>query len=820
MKRNTLITLISLLFMILPGFSVTLPDLYKTQDVNGFMPEKVYIRTMTQTYCKGYNFVVVDGRIYVKKEKDSEWTLFLKKGVPFSRDNKHAKSYFEPPHAIREICADGDSLFAFDADGVLYNCYINFGTTEKLFVWKKLFGWPKRNPLVQNDLVLNKRGWSMGVRRGDILWYTDRFGNEHHYGTMGLETIYFLTQDGQHIRFTDSGLPTDFSHSIQCPRNGAFIAQNISVSGDTIFLIGSDGTMYTRLIDFDTMGCDPMFFKYTYVYEKQNYKGSDYLSNYTPWALPAEDWKQEPSISITGKARLSKAISIAQTGTGNLSRELRVAGTDMQGRVGYYHKMIGDRQWGFTLAPLELEDELYLDGKNPVEKAVQSYSYEGYLAQNGTTLEGYTVRLDKVFLTSEEKATLTIRHGDEQFALTLYALEMWTYMVRYNPGFDGTAKNYFITAQFDEKQKDSLSPAFRQVLDDLLDKKNNKLFALSGEATNLYFQIECTGKDNRSLSDPLAKTNHYLLFLAKNATSAIHPDVYKGSLVMLQPLLREADAPELQVDGGTAYNIRDRSLVENKIELNRAYQKKLQHEMDVYKEYQKDADTSRWGYKAVDLITTVTFLNQIDFPKIKTMTSYGDELMNTNAKSFANIVAYREWCYPHIMELVNLRIDSLNDVINEFNDNKIYAQVDTRLRNSFNAYFELVSLPVRIEGTSDSEQVPARLEQIDFVPYFPGYILQIDNNVQTTILIELKGAAKKIFDRSPEKTLAEAPFAVPVSFATVSLVSNSATSGEAPVKDQYAKLDGKRGKLIWNGKTLLVTVQNTFMSSSTLFTSK
>ena len=72
-----------------------LHDLYKTQDVNGFMPEQVYIKTMTQTYCKNYSFVVVDGRIYVKRDGDEKWILFLKKGLPFSEESKRKKSYLK-----------------------------------------------------------------------------------------------------------------------------------------------------------------------------------------------------------------------------------------------------------------------------------------------------------------------------------------------------------------------------------------------------------------------------------------------------------------------------------------------------------------------------------------------------------------------------------------------------------------------------------------------------------------------------------------------------------------------------------------------------
>jgi len=781
-----------------------LPDLYRTQDVNGFMPDRVYLRTMTQTYCKGYNFVVVDGRIYVKKDNDKKWTLFLKTGLPFSKDNKRVRSYFTPPAAVREICADADSLFAFDSEGALYNCYINFGTKEKLFSWHKIFGWPKRSPLVQNDLVRDKRGWSMGVRRKDILWYTDRFGNEHHYGTMGLETVYFLTKDGRHIRFTDSGLPTDFSHSIQCPLDGTFIAENISVSGSTIFLIGSDGSMYTRLIDFDTMGCDPMFFKYTYNYEKQNTKGSDYLSNYTTWALPAEDWHRQPSIPVEGSVRLSKLISIAQTGTGNDARELRVAGCDEWGRIGFYHKQLTEVNWAFTPAPLEIADSMFLDKTISAVAANDNYHYTGYLSLNGVTIPSYTCTVRDVPLTSEGSCMLTISHGSERMNIKLYPVEMWTYMARYNPGFDGTAKNYFVTPQFDSSQFESLSSEFRTVMQDMFDKKNNKLFALSAEATTDYFQVELSGQKRRTAKEPLAKANEYTIFMTKDGYAEVHPDVYKGSLVMAQPLIQQADSPDLILDNNRTYTIRDRSLIQNKIETNKKYRTLLQNEVALYKEYEKKADTSRWGYNAVDLITTITLLNKIDFPKIKTMTSYGSELMNTNARSFASLAGYREWCYSHIIELIDVRIDCFEKMIAQFDDNEIETNLAPRLCNTFPEYLAQVKLPQAADGLSKG--IESHLEEITFIPYFPGYLLQINGDVGTTILVELQNSAQKSFARDDASLLSKKPFTVKVNFQTVSAVS---PDGQKPAKIKtagIANISKKKGTLVWNGKTLVIKV--------------
>ncbi len=793
-----------------------LHDLYKTQDVNGFMPEQVYIKTMTQTYCKNYNFVVVDGRIYVKRDGEEKWILFLKKGLPFSEESKRRKSYFKTPEAVREICADADSLFAFDENGVMYNCYINSGTKEKLFVWKKIFGFPKKNPLIQNDLVLNKRGWGMGVRRQDILWYTDIFGNEHHYGTMGLETIYFLTEDGQHIRFTDSGLPPDFSRSIRCPLDGKFVAENISVSGDTIFLIGNDGSMYTRLIDFDTMGCDPMFFKYTYDYSAQKYKGTNYLSNYSEWGLPAEGWKKQEDIPLLGIAKLTKAISIAQNGQGNNARELRVAGTSETGKTGYYFKQLNEKNWSFKPAKLDLSKEIFLDNTKPSELPNEEYAYKGYLSKNDTTLSEYTCSLKNFSLTSEEKSILTITRNKESVSLIVYPIEMWTYVLRYNPGYDGSARSYFLTAEFDSKKFDGLSNDFKNLLDDMFGDKNHKLFAFNAEATNKYFQIDFTGKELRSLSNPLAKPNKYTMFMTTDGAAEIHPDVYKGSLVLTQPLIQEASNSDLLMPEKETYTIRDRSELLKKVEANENYKAKVQTEIDLTKEYEKKTDTSRWGYNAIDLLTTVTFLNKIDFPKIKTMTSYGSELMNTNAESFARLADYKEWCYPHILEIVDLRIKAYSEILEDFDGDEISKKINPRFCNTFPEYFKLVNLPTSVDGFSSSADSKAQLAQITFISYVPGFLLQLQDETNTTVLIELQNSAKLIYSRSSEQKLSDHPFIVPVTFQTVFVPTDNSGEKKTTVA-KIENLSSKKGSLVWDGETLSISVKNTPFTSVMLF---
>jgi hypothetical protein len=113
---------------------------------------------------------------------------------------------------------------------------------------------------------------------------------------MEIATTYVLLEDGQEICYTDPGLPTDFSRNYLGPERGAFKAVALSASASTMFVISEAGEMYTRLADFDSIGCDPMLFKYTYIPYKADVPGTEYRSNLNEWGLPAEDWRLQPRI--------------------------------------------------------------------------------------------------------------------------------------------------------------------------------------------------------------------------------------------------------------------------------------------------------------------------------------------------------------------------------------------------------------------------------------------------------------------------------------------------------------------------------------------
>lgn len=795
---------------------VNLPARTEAENINGALPEKIYVNTLTQVSSFGFDFCLQDGRIYHKKSKENEWSLMPPEGLPFSETDES----FIHPEKIVEIAADADCLYAFSNAGVLYRYYFRKIKTELVRTWIMNFGWPLPSVLKQNILVSDKRGWGMAVRREDILWYEDIYGNQHHYGTMGLETLYFLSADGRSIHFTDSGLPADFSHLIQGPEDGRFVAENISVSGSTIFLINENGEMYTRLIDFDTMGCDPMFFKYTYEKQEQSYKGSDYRSNFTPWALPAEPWKKQPDIPISGYARLSKFIAILQNGQGNAARELRVAGLARDGGTGYYIKQIDDDEWRFAYAPLDIPEDAYLApesgaankqeaGRSTVENAL-NFSYTGYVIKDGIRIQNIRCAVADFSLASEGKTRLRLSYGEggaeNAVDFTLHFVEAWTYLRRISPGFDGSPRQFFVTPEFDPDSLAVENGVFADILQKMFGGKNKQLFSCYLEATTEYFQLLIKEKKEA-----------FQLFLTSDTIPAVNPEIVKGSMLYTTNIVSAFENDSLvlpkQEEG---FSSEDVPVIREKIEKNQAVVDFLQEEIDVYKFFQRNSSRSRWGYTILDLFTTITFLNKIDFPKIKTLTMFGSDIVKINSQNFRQMADLREWIYSHFIELAQARVACYTTLLDEIVAQERRCFLDAHVFNTFPEYFTAIDIPEVSTGRLFPLDCDAELYIANEMAFFPGFFLVFKINGEDIVfLIELENSLEKIFSlpvtgNLPD-ALAESPFRTKAHILLLTTVDNVETY------NAFKDFLDTAVQFEWDGKSVKLRKDAVFSAGEVLF---
>jgi len=66
-------------------------------------------------------------------------------------------------------------------------------------------------------------------------------------------------------------------------------------------------------------------------------------------------------------------------------------------------------------------------------------------------------------------------------------------------------------------------------------------------------------------------------------------------------------------------------------------------------------------------------------------------------ESFEELVQYRNFVYRKVIELIDLRIENYEKIIQDFDNNEIYSTLNPNLRNSFSEYFDEVSLPRKMK---------------------------------------------------------------------------------------------------------------------------
>lgn len=427
--------------------------------------EAVFIKTQTQTFNSRHYYLLQDGRIWIKPNrettgKDEPWRLMGCEGLPCQPDNAD----FVVPDAIREISADADELTALDNKDMFY---VRTSAGEGFFSkdeWVMKHGFPKATMTLPENLK-SRRGIVMGRRHSDVLWHEDQDNNVHHYGTMGTSSLYVLAPEGYEIWYTDNGLPADFSNQLCGPERGTVVAENLQASAGTLFVINQAGDMYTYMDDFDLNGGTSMFIDYTYQPQpfRADDKGSDYATHLTPWRLPGLDWQKHAAPPLSGQARLSTEITILQNGHGNAARELRVAGKNQQGEIGYWFKAIFEDKWSFKKAPLTIEGSHWIDPSAKAKRVPsQNVSYEGVMTSPDKKQTYALELLD--FNLQCSPASLRLTADDFAIEFKLHTIDAWINLKRRDPGRDGTPRVMLGTLEVEPEQAEKLPKALQALV--------------------------------------------------------------------------------------------------------------------------------------------------------------------------------------------------------------------------------------------------------------------------------------------------------------------------------------------------------------------
>ncbi len=725
----------------IPGFP---RESYAGENINGEFPEVVYIKTRTQTFNTYHYYVLKDGLIWYKgvtKESGPEdWILFMETGLPHNEKNKE----FYNPDYICEISADADELVAISREGQFYRIPFDWIFSRKNKVWYQGQGWPKEEPLYVDERIGKNLGWALGKRNEQVLYYEDTFGNQHHNGTQEIATTYVLLEDGQEICYADTGLPADWSRNYIGPERGKFKAITISSSASTMFLMNEAGEMYTRIADFDIIGCDPMFFKYTYIPYKSDVPGTNYKSNLTPWALPPEQWRKQVGIPLEGKAGITRYITILQNGHGNGARELRVAGYDEQGRVGYWTKGINGTRWNFVEAPLKisrgdvLDAGKYTDGIGPRGSSLDVVM-QGSLWTDNVNENEWQYKIED-FNLLEGGCKFIVTWNGESCIMLLHPVEMWTYLKRdYLPGRNGSPKVFFVTLEIPLGAMEGLSQKFAAALGGKFSEINKKLFYYIMEATTDFIVMQPQN----------AEKKNQIYFLTAEGVSDYYPDFKPGlQTVEFEEMVRY-NSPEYMLQGGPVFTRDNYAEMVKKIELNKGLQKELQQRINEFESLKKSASNSRIAYSAMDVISHITLLYLIDVPKIYTMTRFGGEIMSANDVYINQFSNTRIWLDSKLLEMLDLRITFYSNMAKQLASGVEKVSLPPGYSESARGYWQLANFPDNLDGTFsfDEYNTFAYLQDSPLDYNFFGWILEVKNNdTVLTFLIEPEELAKTIYE--------------------------------------------------------------------------
>ncbi len=311
------------------------------------LPKHVDLKSPAQSFTHEYDAAILEGKIWCRPRVAppadlSRWELLGKTGLPAADSVlPFVPGGFDSPASVTALSADGDNLIAVGSDGYLY--YMKWSTRKWMNKWGQPFSRKLRLPA---DI----RSWSISHRGPLAGGFHDIDGNFHPV-SVGVTTLYVLSEDGLNIHYADPWLPADFSSEICGPLRNRFRMRALAASASTLFVISDAGEMYTRLADFDTLGHNPFL---SYSYERRE---RDIPREKDVRTLPPEGWKKQPSIP-RHQGRITSAITIFQTGKGNDARELRVEGVNAHGAHGYFSKPIQGEAWTFTRTDLPLQKPL------------------------------------------------------------------------------------------------------------------------------------------------------------------------------------------------------------------------------------------------------------------------------------------------------------------------------------------------------------------------------------------------------------------------------------------------------------------------------
>lgn len=396
------------------------------------LPRHVWLKNLRQGMSYESYYALKDGKIWVKPNESTtgvkgEWKLFEGTGAPFGKE----AASFKPDDGIAAFSTDGTMIVAVAKNGRLYFWQ---PTLEKNTVWADEIGDPFADALYLPPnktwsfaFSILRAPWKRLAPMHDVVSYwEDIDGNKTQFGLTA--TIYVVDPTGQKIFFTDTGLPATFNRAFTSPDRGRFIIENMSTAASTILVVNETGKMYTKMMDAEIEGGGPALM-FTYARGKRTQGDEAVPIMDAMRSLPLPDWREQEPIAqvrddLTGRAAITRNITIIQTGEGNAARELRVQGRNRDGQYGYYYKKIFEPSWRFKVTgePFDAETAVNRYLQEAPRGAKLDKTYAGVLRQ----AESPPLQIELMdFYTFSSPATLRAHVNGKHFDMQFHTVDQW-----------------------------------------------------------------------------------------------------------------------------------------------------------------------------------------------------------------------------------------------------------------------------------------------------------------------------------------------------------------------------------------------------------
>ena len=421
----------ALLLWLAPSSSIAAPS--SSIAAPNDLPDDVVAPTATEARGLHQLWAVRDGRLWVRGDAaGSTWAPFGGTGRPNVDGARDAR--------LIAVTADEDGRFVVVADdGAVFHYEGS---------WNVAWGLPFL-PFTQGRVTLPFP--TSSLREGKIAysqrhkavgWSEDARGQQFFWGSAGTTSLYLLSDDGRRIFLLDPWLPPDTTRELSGPGDGAVTMASMAASASTLFAIADDGALFTKFEDYDANGGTPF---YTYAYDDfavEGLPGADPRSETQVHALPVAPWQRQPDIALSGQARVSRRIAIAQTGQGNAARLLRVVGDDEHGVRGVYEKSLAAPAWTFRAVDVAVDDASWIVPRSSSSSSSSSSPalpprrhYEGIVAQSGAGGRAVFAATDDFWFQREMFHLDVVDHavdGGVFVPLVVHTADLWSLFREHN----------------------------------------------------------------------------------------------------------------------------------------------------------------------------------------------------------------------------------------------------------------------------------------------------------------------------------------------------------------------------------------------------